>query len=95
VLPVLARDLITSISDQYSPAVGQAAVPFAVAPLEAGGIYIEWRKAGAQLGIEIGPHNDFGFLLVERKADGTRETRESEDASWSEVLELVRQVVLS
>jgi len=66
--------------------------PYFVGPLPNGGVTIEWRNGPEQLGIDVEPTGQFGYILVEETPAGRR-FREEATAPWPEITDLLARTL--
>jgi hypothetical protein len=87
-----AKDLLTSISApllDFYPRI----LPYAIVPMPNGGVQLEWKGAARDLEVEVAPDGKLSFLLAEGHGKH-RHFREQEGAKVTDILRLVRQVLL-
>jgi hypothetical protein len=88
------RKLIMDVADQLGADFGGKSLPFTVAPLVDGGVQVEWRGPTREIEVEIGPDEEFGYLLIVRTEAG-RDFQEGDKTTRSEILDLIAQVLNS
>ena len=71
---------------------GDRGVPRDIMPIADGGIALEWRSPGVELGLNACPEGGWTALLVERGEGGRRAT-ERYDLSDAEALALILRVI--
>lgn len=85
-----ARTLLYRVADR----LGTRALPYTVAPLASGAVQLEWRGPCDVIEVEVGPHGDYSYLHI-RGEGASRNFEERDQASLSEVLSRVVQVVVA
>jgi hypothetical protein len=85
-----AEAILQSVARDFSGQVH--AKPYFVGPLPDGGVTLEWRRDGYELGVDISPRGQLGFLYVEPTPDGER-VEEADVAEWNKVQALISRVL--
>ena len=85
-----ADTMIRKVVDLHGAALGERAAPYTVMPIADGGVSIEWRGAGADLELDIGPSGELSYLLIMQGDDG-RQFEEGSDLPDQQALDLVRR----
>jgi hypothetical protein len=85
----LAEDSV----QRFGAAAGTNAAPWAIAPLDNGGLLAEWRGRGGDLELHIGPGGEIGYLLVSEH-DNERSYEEADSITLSAAIQLVARVLL-
>ena len=80
------------VADLFGTRAGDAAQPYAVAPLADGGVQVEWRGPKGSVELEIAPAGEFGYVFVPDNPSGSP-VEEVETASWSVVLRTLRRAL--
>ena len=81
-----------AIIDQVVARTGEHGVPRDIMPIADGGVALEWRSPGLELGLNACPEGGWSSLLVERGEGGRRAT-ERYDLSDAEALALIFRVI--
>lgn len=85
----LAEDAV----QRFGATSGANAEPWAIAPLDTGGLLSEWRGAGGDLELHIGPGGKIGYLLVTER-DNVRHYEEGDGITLSAAIQLIARVLL-
>ena len=90
----VASDLIHTVQERFFSKYGERIIPSEIVPLDDGGVQIAWQSPGSEIEIEIGPSNEFGFLVVEEKADG-RNFFEEDDVTFGCLIDNIEKIMAS
>lgn len=89
-----AYALLFEVAERFGEPFGERVRPFAIVPLAAGGVQIEWRQTGAEVELEIGPGGDIAYLFIDKRG-ADRVFQEKDSVSWDEALEVIARVLAS
>ena len=81
-----------AIVGQVIDRAGAQGAPRDIMPLADGGVALEWRRHGLELGLNACPEGGWSALLVERNESGRRAT-ERYDLADAEALALIFKVI--
>ncbi len=87
-----ANALLLAVGRAYGGTYGPAVRPYAIAPLDDGGLQLEWRGGTGEIEVEIGPQAGLAYLFID-KTGSERSFVEQDDAAWSDVTEKIAQVL--
>ena len=88
----VAEAIMRKVVKAFDKALGQCVAPYTIMPIADGGVSIEWRGAGAELELDIGPSGALSYLLIEHTDEGRR-FEEGSGLSERQALDLVRRVI--
>jgi hypothetical protein len=89
-----ARELVQRVPE-LNPAVNPlVSAPVTVAPLDGGGVLVEYKGPRLDLEIDIGRDGSFGYLLADERTDHPS-YEEGDEATWDSILALVRRVLVA
>ncbi|MFN8632478.1 MAG: hypothetical protein U0893_01400 [Chloroflexota bacterium] len=91
----VARDLLVTLDALLASQTDCKVKLLHLGPLPTGGVQIEWRHAEVEVEVEVDPHGELSYLLVERQGDEER-YHEEEHVSKQAIVNLIAgQQVLS
>lgn len=80
-----AHDVLMAVNEQFAATRGESVLPFAIAPLNDGGLQLEWRGPLAEIEVDIDPTGHLGYLFVD-KSGAERAFVEQDEAACPDVL---------
>ncbi len=80
-----AHDVLVAVNEQFAATRGEGVLPFTIAPLNDGGLQLEWRGPLAEIEVDIDPTGHLGYLFVD-KSGAERAFVEQDEAAWPDVL---------
>lgn len=89
---VHARELLQAVNAAFGGAYGQNVQPYAIAPLNDGGVQLEWRGPAAEIEVEISYDGRLGYLFIDKRG-GDRSFHEQGDVARPDVLRLIGQTL--
>jgi len=87
-----ARAVLNYVESAFRGLATEAITPYFVGPLPNGGVTVEWRKGEDQLGIDVEPTGQLGYIFVEATAAGRR-FHEQAIAPWSDISDLLARAL--
>lgn len=87
-----ARAVLNYVESVFGGVAMEATKPYFVGPLPNGGVTVEWRKGEDQLGIDVEPTGQLGYIVVEATPAGRR-FHEKTIAAWPEITDLLARAI--
>ena len=88
----VACQLLLDVQNALLELLGEQIRPDNVAPLDDGGVQMEWEGTRGEIEVEIGGNGSLGYLLIERFG-GERHFMEASDVGTREVVERIGGVL--
>jgi len=84
----VAAGLLAAVEESLAAILTEKIQPYVIAPLNHGGVQIEWRAPKRVLEVEIGPQGHLGYLLAVGEGEN-RQFDEADGVARSDILRLI------